>query len=94
MQCLNPRARQVRDWLVAHAHVSTHGVRVAILKRCHPECFGDGRVNLPDFFDDPTMTDCLIRCWKHELQHARDCLDGIDLPQQEMEKRARKAEFV
>jgi hypothetical protein len=94
MKAINPAARKVTAVLEALAHVSTEGVTVAVLVNRVPECWGNGRINLPACLFDPDMGDQLKRTWRHELQHARDLLDGIDLPVEEMEIRARKAEFA
>lgn len=91
MKCLNPLARKHRDLLQSLAHVSTDGVSVAFLKRCVPEAFANGRINLPTCCLDKDMAEILAKTWRHELQHARDCLDGIDLPVEQMEQRARLA---
>lgn len=92
MRLLNMAARRVAFQLQQLAHVSTDGVSVAVLKNHVPECWANGRVNLPACLFDPDMDDQLGRTWRHELQHARDLLDGIDLPRDEMERRARIAE--
>ena len=96
MKLINPLARRLAVKLAGLSHVSTDGVSLAILvgRYAVPECFGNGRVNLPVCLFDADMEDQLGRTWRHELQHARDVLDGIDLPREEMEIRARKAEFI
>lgn len=92
MKTLNNAARRVAVKLQLLAHVSTEGVQVAVLKNRVPEAYANGRVNLPACLFDDDMEDRLGRTWRHELQHARDLLDGIDLPREEMERRARRAE--
>lgn len=94
MKAIGKTARAVADKLERLAHVSTDGVSVAVLRGKYqvPEAFANGRVNLPVCLFDDDMEEQLGRTWRHELQHARDCLDGIDLPLEEMECRARLAE--
>lgn len=96
MKALNPLARAYRPTLLALAHVSVEGVSVTILRGRYvcPTCTAAGKVTLPVCLFEPDMADQLRRTWHHELQHARDCLDGIDLPLEEMERRARRAEFA
>lgn len=94
MKAINPAAKRRIGILMQLAHVKTDGVQVAVLKLRVPECFANGRVNLPECLFDADMRDQLGRTWRHELQHARDVLDGIDLPTDEMERRARAAEKV
>lgn len=98
---LNQRARRYLGKLLTEAHVSTKGVHVAVLKNALPQAFGyrkdEARVNLPHvLFTDPELRkDQLGRTWRHELQHARDIVDGRDdLTREQMEKRARAAERV
>lgn len=93
MKAENKRAREVESLLEALAHVSTEGVRVVILKNCFPSCVA-GKVSLPECIFDRDMAECLRRTWRHELQHSRDFLDGVDLDCEAMEKRARQAEFL
>lgn len=92
MKAINQAARQVIHLLEQLAHCRTNGVTVAVLKRRVPECFADGRINLPACLFDDDMKDQLGRTWRHELQHARDVLDGVDLSREEMELRAIAAE--
>jgi len=94
MKPINPLARQHTAHLQGLAHVSTDGVRVAIMRSrwAVPECWGNGRVNLPVCLFDDDCPELLKSVWRHELQHARDLLDGVDLPREEMELRARRAE--
>ena len=93
MKAINQKARRHKEELERLAHVSTVGVSIAVLTTRPPEAFGNGRVNLPACLFDDDMQDQLGRSWRHELQHARDVLDGIDLPLDAMEARARKAEW-
>ena len=90
----NTRARAVAIQLQQLAHVSTDGVRVSVLVHCCPVCYGNARVCLPACLFDADMADILRRTWRHELQHARDLLDGLDLPIDAMEQRARRAELL
>ena len=92
MKAINQEARKYLHKLLVLANVSTNGVTVAVLKRRVPEAYANGRVNLPACLFDEDMKDQLGRTWRHELQHARDLLDGVDLPVEEMERRARSAE--
>lgn len=59
-----------------------------------PQADGRGWVFLPACLFDADMTHILPSTWRHELQHARDVLDGIadTMTVDELEKRARKAE--
>jgi hypothetical protein len=92
MRAINKLAKANLGLLESLAHVSTEKVSVAFLKNRVPEMVGMGRVNLPTCLLDSDMIDQLGRTWRHELQHARDVLDGVDLPLEQMEKRARMAE--
>lgn len=77
--------------LALTAGLSTDGVSVLIGgKRQFPECQYD-LIRLPDFEDEPEL---YAHNFVHELQHARDNLDGpgMELTREEMEKRARAAE--
>jgi hypothetical protein len=96
MKALNPAARAVAILLQQIAHVSTDGVRVKVLQGrfVRPTCDGTGMVELPACLFDGDMQAILRRTWRHELQHARDLLDGIDLPLEQMEARARQAELL
>ncbi len=96
---MKPRGKLARlhaPLLVSLAHVSTVGVTVSIVRSAYavPCCFGNARVCLPRCLLDNDMQAQLRRTWRHELQHARDLLDGIDLPLEEMEQRARSAELL
>jgi hypothetical protein len=92
---INSNARPVMPRLENLARVSTVGVGVKVLKGPYacPQCDGLGRVTLPAWLFEAGNEDLLARSWRHELQHARDVLDGIDLPREEMEVRARRAEL-
>jgi hypothetical protein len=77
--------------LAKEAGLSTRGVSIVILgKGQFPECQYD-KIRLPDLGDDIGL---YARRFIHELQHARDNIDGpgMTLGREEMEARARKAE--
>jgi len=77
------------------AHVPTDGVVVSISRRHRtPQCDGTGKVTLPSCMLDDGMESAFKRTWRHELQHARDAVDGLldVLSRDEAERRARWAE--
>jgi len=77
------------------AHCSTDGVVVSISTRNkEPYANGNGKVFLPCWMFERQYSECLQRSWRHELQHARDGLDGIlsSMISDEAEKRACAAE--
>lgn len=95
MRATTEMARRMRDTLRRWAHVPTDGVVVSISRRHRlPQCDGRGRVYLPACLLDDGMSDILRRAWRHELQHARDGLDGVldGMTRDEAERRARWAE--
>ena len=80
-------------WVAPHleaiagiAIVSTEGVVVQFTPEYAPRCH-KGRVQLPLRFLGVPNT--LVNAFLHELQHARDVLDGLELSEDEMEQRAR-----
>jgi len=95
MRTTTRMARDIRDVLERWAHVSTDGVVVSISKRHRfPQCDGAGKITLPACLLDDDMTGAFKRTWRHELQHARDAVDGLldTLTRDEAERRARWAE--
>jgi len=79
------------------AHCSTDGVLVSISARNkEPYANGNGKVFLPCWMFERQYSECLQRSWRHELQHARDGLDGklYSMTSEEAEKRACTAERI
>ena len=81
------------DALASAVGISTREVSLSISKRNpYPEAQG-GLIRLPDLTDEPHL---FVKSFFHELQHARDNLDGVSarLSLDELEDRARRAEVV
>jgi hypothetical protein len=86
---LKPALEQVAQ----RAGISTRGVKLSISTRHEMPCCVFNRIMIPACLADPDEDFGLIaRTFLHELQHARDILDGVDLPREDMERRARRAE--
>ncbi len=100
---LNERAREERRLLESLAHLPTQGVRVIIVdEKISPKCDITSTIHLPKFLFEPGNERDLILNWRHELQHARDLLDHVDVAnitaetfselRPVLEKRAKNAE--
>jgi beta-lactamase regulating signal transducer with metallopeptidase domain len=89
---LNDRARQERRLLEALAHTSTEGVKVIVSDDPQPSCSSEAEVRLPASLFEPGNERELKLALVHELQHARDFIDGALVDFRTMEKRAERAE--
>ena len=95
MRATTPQGKGFLPRLAGLSHCDTEGVIVSVSKRNrYPQANGEGRVWLPLCLFDPGNEDILESSWRHELQHARDGLDGIlgSLTYDEAEARAVRAE--
>ena len=92
---LAKRLKPALEQLAQRAGISTRGVKLSISTRHEfPDCVYN-RIRIPACLADPDESFSLIgRTFLHELQHARDVLDEVDLPREEMEQRARQAEHL
>jgi hypothetical protein len=89
---LNDEARYHRKLLEDLAHTSTEGVSVIVSGDPQPRCGSKGEVRLPRSLFEPGKERELKLALVHELQHARDFLDGVPVSIAELERRAERAE--
>lgn len=80
------RYRNVFEDLACRIGLSTNGVVIVILRGRAPHTVAN-KIVLPHMAGD-----WMNATFVHELQHARDFLDGIDMGYEEQERRARLAE--
>lgn len=91
MKATNPETKKLLPWfkeMAALVGLDTAGVTVSLSTRNKMPYMMGGRIFLPTGLSKYTLALSFV----HELQHARDLFDGIDLPREEMEVRARLTE--
>lgn len=96
MRIVSRKGKGFLSLLESLSHCPTDGVRVRIGRRIrYPEADGTGEVFMPICLFDKDFRPHLGRTWRHELQHARDALDGVSysLTRDQLELRADAAEF-
>lgn len=75
------------------AGMSTAGVNLSVSDRHEFPCYVNRTIMIPTCLADPDEDFSVVaRTFLHELQHAIDVKNDVDLPREEMERRARRAE--
>lgn len=90
---LAKKLRSALEKVAQTAGISTHGLKLSISSQhTEPYCVGN-TIRLPGWMaEEGEDFGMLARSFLHELQHASDVRSGVDLPREQMELRARKAE--